>query len=144
MVNDSWDSKVRAMEKIKIPMIEVNNKYEKIFSLKSIAVVGMSLNPERASHKVAIYLQKQEYSVIPINPLHTEIANEKCYPSLVEYPDSVDIVDVFRKSDFVLPIAEDAIKIGAKVLWLQDGVINNQAKEIAEKVVKEAFPNLIT
>lgn len=105
---------------------------QKIFELKTIAVVGMSPKPERPSHYVSMYMREQGYKIIPVNPSQTDIAGEKCYPSLRDIPNKVDVVDVFRRAEYVLTIAEDAVKIGAKALWLQDGVINEEAALIAE------------
>ena len=104
---------------------------KKIFDLKTIAVVGMSPKPERPSHYVALYLKDNGYEIVPVNPGHDEIAGLKSYPSLIDIPVKVDVVDVFRRSEFVDPIAEDAITIGAKALWLQDNVINLDAEKIA-------------
>jgi predicted CoA-binding protein len=104
---------------------------KKIFDLKTIAVVGMSPKPERPSHYVALYLKDNGYEIIPVNPGHDEIAGLKSYPSLIDIPVKVDVVDVFRRSEFVDPIAKDAIKIGAKALWLQDNVINLDAEKLA-------------
>tara|TARA_B100001113_G_scaffold148331_1_gene121692 strand:- start:741 stop:1181 length:441 start_codon:yes stop_codon:yes gene_type:complete len=105
---------------------------KKIFELKTIALVGMSPKPERPSHYVALYLKENGYDIIPVNPGHEEIAGLKSYPSLKDIPVAVDVVDVFRRSEFVKPIAKDAIRIGAKALWLQDGVINDEANKLAE------------
>ena len=110
----------------------------KIFTMKSIAVVGMSPKPERPSHYVALYLKKNGYDIIPVNPGHSEIAGLTSYPSLLDIPSKVDIVDVFRRSEHVMSIVEDTIKIKAKALWLQDGVINEDAESIA-KVKKLLF-----
>ena len=106
---------------------------KKIFELKTIAVVGMSPKPERPSHYVALYLKDNGYEIVPVNPGHDEIAGLKSYPSLIDIPVKVDVVDVFRRSEFVDPIAKDAIKIGAKALWLQDNVINLNAEKIARE-----------
>ena len=100
---------------------------KKIFELKTVAVVGMSPKPERPSHYVALYLQENGYHIIPVNPGHDEIAGLRSYPSLVDIPVEIDVVDVFRRSEFVDVIAKDAVKIGAKALWLQDNVINPEA-----------------
>tara|TARA_B100001778_G_C18481757_1_gene580690 strand:+ start:242 stop:637 length:396 start_codon:yes stop_codon:yes gene_type:complete len=105
---------------------------KKIFELKTIAVVGMSPKPERPSHYVALYLKENGYDIIPVNPGHDEIAGLRSYPSLKDIPVTVDVVDVFRRSEFVEPIAKDAIDIGAKALWLQDGVINDEGSKLAE------------
>ena len=92
----------------------------------------MSPKPERPSHYVAMYLKDNGYTIIPVNPGHDEIAGLKSHPSLKDIKEKIDVVDVFRRSEFVLPIAEDAIAIGAKAIWLQDGVVNEEAKRIAE------------
>lgn len=105
---------------------------KKIFELKTVAVVGMSPKPERPSHYVALYLQENGYHIIPVNPGHDEIAGLRSYPSLVDIPVEIDVVDVFRRSEFVDVIAKDAVKIGAKALWLQDNVINPEAGKFAE------------
>ena len=108
------------------------DNFNKIFSMQTIAVVGMSPKPERPSHYVSMYMKDQGYNIIPVNPGHNEIAVIKCYPSLSEISEPVDVVDVFRRSEFILPIAESAINIKAKALWLQDGVINHEAAELAK------------
>jgi predicted CoA-binding protein len=105
---------------------------KQIFELKTIAVVGMSPNPERPSHYVAMYLKEKGYTIFPVNPGHDEIAGIPCFSSLKEISQPVDVVDVFRRPEHVLPIAEAAVEIGAKALWLQDGVINEDAATLAE------------
>ncbi len=92
-----------------------------------IAVVGLSADWHRPSYFAAKYMQEHGYRVIPVNPKYGEILGEKCYKSLREVPEKIDIVDVFRKTQDVMPIAEDAIAIGAKVLWQQLGVKNEAA-----------------
>ena len=109
------------------------NTYQKIYKMKTIAVVGMSPKAERPSHYVALYLREQGYTIIPVNPGQKEIAGEKCYPSLKEIPVAVDVVDVFRNPEHVEPIVDAAIEIEAKALWLQDGVINEKAGQKAEE-----------
>ena len=104
----------------------------KIFQMKTIAVVGMSPKPERPSHYVAMYMKEQGYNIIPVNPGHNEIAGMKSFPSLLDIPQTIDVVDVFRRSEYVLSIAESAVTIGAKALWLQDGVINEDGSALAE------------
>ena len=106
---------------------------KKIFRMRTIAVVGMSQKPERPSNYVALYMQYQGYEIIPVNPGQKEIAGETCYPSLQEIPKQVDVVNVFRRPEYVLPIAEAAIEISAKALWLQDGVINKDAAKLAKE-----------
>jgi uncharacterized protein len=106
---------------------------EIIRSAKVIAVVGLSPKPDRPSHEVAAYLQAHGYQIAPVNPTEREILGEKSYPSLGDIPFAVDIVDVFRQSDAVPAIAEEAVKIGAKALWLQLGVISLEGAAIAER-----------
>jgi len=95
--------------------------------MKVFALVGLSSNPERPSHKVAKYLMAHGYTVIPVNPVETEILGQKCYARLADIPQPVDVVDCFRKSSDIPPLAQDAIDIGAKVLWMQLEVINEEA-----------------
>ena len=106
---------------------------QKIFGMKSIAEVGMSPKPERPSHYVAMYLKENGYTIYPVNPGHKVIAGLICYPNLLEIPVEVDVVDVFRRPEHVLPITEETIEIGAKALWLQDGVINKEASQLTEE-----------
>lgn len=100
---------------------------------KTIAMVGLSANPFRPSHFAAIYMLSEGYTVIPVNPRETEILGQKCYAALHEIPAPVDIVDIFRDPAAVPPIVEDAIAIGAKVVWMQLGVINEAAAERARE-----------
>jgi predicted CoA-binding protein len=94
---------------------------------RTVATVGASSDPERPSFRVVRYLSKHGYHVIPVNPNEREILGMTCYPSLSSVPEKVEIVDMFRKSEAVMPIVEEAIKIGAKVIWMQEGVINEEA-----------------
>jgi len=98
-----------------------------------IAVVGLSPSPDRPSYGVARYLMGEGYKIIPVRPAVHTVLGEKAYPDLKSIPadEGVEIVDVFRRSEHVLPIAEEAIAIGAKVLWMQDGVINMEAAKRA-------------
>ena len=105
----------------------------KIFQMKTIAVVGMSPKAERPSHYVSMYMKEQGYNIIPVNPGHNEIAGMKSFPSLLDIPQTIDVVDVFRRSEYVLPIAKSAVTVGAKALWLQDGVIYEDGAKLAEK-----------
>lgn len=100
---------------------------------KTIAIVGLSSNPARDSHQIGAYLQRHGYRIVPVNPNEREVLGETSYPTLTAIPFPVDIVDVFRRSDAVSPIAEEAVQIGAKALWLQLGVINQQGAEIGER-----------
>jgi len=112
-------------------MDDINTLRRILRESRTIAVVGLSADWFRPSYFAAKYMQEHGYRVIPVNPKYPEILGEKCYRSLREIPDGVDIVDVFRKSNDVMPIAEDAIAIGAKVLWQQLGVKNEAAAEKA-------------
>ena len=98
---------------------------------RTIAVVGLSGNPDRPSYGVAQYLQSKGYRILPVNPTIDSVLGEKCYASVSETPEKadvkVDIVDVFRRSEFVPALAEEAIEIGARCLWLQLGVIHEEA-----------------
>ena len=98
---------------------------------KTIAVVGLSSNPMRASHEVAEYLKNAGYRIIPVNPNETQVLGEKAYARLEDVPEPVDIVDVFRRAVEVPGVAESAIGIGAKVLWMQLGIENAEAAERA-------------
>jgi uncharacterized protein len=104
---------------------------EILLSVRTIASVGVSSNPEKESYEVAAYLKDQGYRVIPVNPTATEILGEKSYPSLGNIPDKVDVVQVFRKPEDVPPVVEEAIKIGAKVVWMQAGIVNEEAAQKA-------------
>jgi len=100
---------------------------------QTIAVVGCSPNPARDSHRIAKLLQAKGHRVIPINPGHQEILNEKCYGSLQEVPERIDMVDIFRRSEHVGPIIAAAIEVGARIVWMQLGVIDEGAAEKAQQ-----------
>jgi len=100
---------------------------------RTVAVVGLSANPERPSHIVASYLKEHGYKIIPVNPTEKRILGQKSYPDLTSIPGKVDVVDIFRRSEDVPPIVRDAIKIGAKAVWMQEGVINKEAAAEARK-----------
>jgi predicted CoA-binding protein len=105
---------------------------------RTIAVVGLSSRPERASHQVASYLQQHGHRIIPINPTYAgqSILGEHCYATLKQASREhgvIDIVDCFRKSEDIMPIAEDAVAIGARCLWMQLGVVNDDAARLAQK-----------
>jgi predicted CoA-binding protein len=102
-----------------------------LHNMRTIAVVGLSNNPLRASYFVGYYLQRHGYQVIPVNPRESEILGEKCYPSLADVPVPVDVVDVFRAPDALPQIARDTVAIGAGALWCQFGVINAEGAQIA-------------
>jgi predicted CoA-binding protein len=98
----------------------------------TIATVGFSSNPEKPSHDVPRYLKSQGYRVIPVNPSVDEILGEKSYPDLPSIPEKIDVVQIFRPSQDVPPIIDEAIQIGAKVVWMQEGIVNLAAAETAQ------------
>src|SRR5688572_2963005 len=99
---------------------------------KTIAVVGLSPNRMRPSHGVSQYMQSQGYRIIPVNPGHAEILGEKAYRALEDIPEPVEIVNVFRRSEEVGPVVDSAIAIGAKVVWFQEGIRNDEAAAKAQ------------
>jgi uncharacterized protein len=100
---------------------------------KTIAVVGLSAEPDRPSYGVARYMQAHGYRIVPVNPKYAEVLGEKSYARLTDIPFAVDIVDVFRKTADVLPVAQDAVAIGAKCLWQQQGVENHEADALVSQ-----------
>ena len=106
---------------------------EAILGMKVLAVVGCSGNPERPSHQVASYLKDVGYRVIPVHPKYSEVLGEKCYPKLSDIQIPVDAVVIFRRSDQIVPIVEEGVKIKVKALWMQDGVVNLQAAKLAKR-----------
>ena len=100
-----------------------------------IAVVGISSKEWRPSHEVASYLQDHGYRIVPINPKETEVLGERAYPSLLDIPDDVrvDVVDVFRRPEHTPDVARDAVKVGARLLWLQEGIVSEEAARIAQE-----------
>jgi len=99
---------------------------------KTIAVVGLSPKPHRPSHRVASYLMEVGYTIIPVNPGQDSILGQTCYPNLRAIPVPVDLADIFRRPEEILPIVEDAIAIGARFIWMQEGIINEEAATKAE------------
>ncbi len=110
-----------------------DEEIKQIFSLKNVAVIGMSKHQEKAAHFVPKYLSQNGYNIMPVNPTADEILEKKCYPSVEDVPETIDIVDVFRPSDQVLPVVQQAIKKKPKVIWLQEGIHNAEAEELARK-----------
>ena len=100
---------------------------------RTIAVVGLSAKRYRPSYGVAEYMQRAGYRIIPVNPHETEILGEKCYPDVESVPEPIDIVDIFRRSEYVPEIVEAAIRKGAKVVWMQEGVIHEEAARRAQE-----------
>lgn len=105
---------------------------EQLRNSKTIAVVGLSDNPERTSYRVAQYLQSVGYRIIPVNPMIQETLGEKSYPDLKSVPEPIDMVDIFRRSELVPPVVDEAIAVGVKYIWMQDGVIHEESKAKAE------------
>ena len=97
---------------------------EQLQNSKTIAVVGLSGDPARISYRVTRYMQEQGYRIIPVNPMIEEVLGEKSYPDLKSVPVSIDMVNIFRRSELVAPVVEQAIEIGVKYIWMQDGVVN--------------------
>lgn len=117
-----------------------DDEIREIFSLKNVAVVGMSKNEEKAAHYVPKYLASQGYNITPVNPTADKILDKKCYQSIEQVDSPIDIVDVFRPSDQVLPVVQEAIKKKPKVIWLQEGIHNKEAEELARKAgIKVVF-----
>ena len=109
-------------------LINSDSDLKRLFeTVRTIAVVGCSPKPERPGHYVAKYLQDLGYRIIPVNPGQTEILGEKCYASLRDIPEPVDMVDCFRRAEDIPPVVEDAIAIGAKFVWMQLGIVNEEA-----------------
>ncbi|HEU0296420.1 MAG TPA: CoA-binding protein [Anaerolineales bacterium] len=102
-----------------------------LLSAKTIASVGLSSNQEKESYWIVSYLKEQGYRIIPVNPTATEILGEKAYPDLSSIPEQVDVVQVFRKPEDVPPVVDEAIKIGAKVVWMQEGISHQEAAQKA-------------
>src|SRR6266478_10130045 len=107
------------------PIFDILTRY------KTIAVVGLSSNPARPSHGVAEYLQSAGYQIIPVNPNETDVLGEPSYSSLDEVPQKIEIVDIFRRPEEVPPVVDAAIRAGAKVIWMQQGIANETAAEKA-------------
>ncbi len=110
-----------------------DDEIKQIFSLKNVAVIGMSKHQEKAAHYVPKYLSQNGYNIMPVNPTADEILDKKCYPSVEDVLEPIDIVDVFRPSDQVLPVVQQAIKMKPKVIWLQEGIHNAEAEELARQ-----------
>ena len=113
-----------------------------LVSAKTIASVGLSSNPGKESFWIVKYLKDQGYRIIPVNPTAEEILGEKVYPDLESVPETIDVVQVFRKPEDVPPVVDSAINVGAKVVWMQEGIVNEEAaqkaREAGLKVVMDA------
>ena len=106
----------------------------RMLAAKRIAVVGLSDDPSRPSYGVARYLQSVGKQIIPVNPNCDQVLGEKCYPTLEAIPDPVDVVDVFRRPQFCADVARSAVAIGAKGVWLQSGIVSEEAEQVAREV----------
>ena len=106
---------------------------ELLDTAKTIAVVGLSSKPSRPSYGVARYLQSSGYRIIPVNPNESEVLGEKCYARLEDIPEKIDIVDIFRRSELVPEIVDAAIRIGARAVWMQEGVVHEASAEKARR-----------
>ena len=106
---------------------------EILLSAKTVASVGLSSNQQKESFGIASYLKEQGYRIIPVNPTANEILGEKAYPDLSSIPEKVDVVQVFRKPEDVPPVVDEAIKIGAKVVWMQEGITHEEAAQKARE-----------
>jgi uncharacterized protein len=111
----------------------MDNEQEILKSCHTIAVVGLPSNPDRTSNRVAGYMQQHGYRIIPVNPNETQVLGETCYASLSDVPEKIDVVDIFRKSDDVPPVVEEAIKAGVKAVWMQEGIVNEPAAQKARQ-----------
>ena len=118
-----------------------DEQIKKFYSLKNVAVVGMSKNPEKAAHYVPKYLLEKGFKIIPVNPTTNEILGIKCYSTLLDIPMTIDIVDVFRPTEQVKAVIEEAIKIKPTVIWLQEGIHNPDAESLAQKAGIEVVFN---
>ena len=133
-------------ETVQIPTVNLSDEGIRalLAEAKTIAVVGLSDNPERDSNHVAAYLIKQGYKIIPVNPMVTEALHQIAYPSLSAIPkgEKIDIVDVFRRPEEVPAIAEEAVAVGAGALWLQAGIVHNGAAQKAAAAGLKVVQNL--
>ena len=147
----------RGMDDVACEIPEYNLPSEKVKAVlengKTIAIVGLSPKAERDSYQVAKYLKAHGYTVVPVNPGQKEILGEKCYRELKAIPFSVDIVDIFRRPAAVPPIVDDAISIGAKAVWMQLGIVHNNAARkarhaglavIMDKCIKTEHMNMVS
>ena len=110
-----------------------DQQIREILSLNKVVVVGMSKHSSKAAHYVPKYLSENGYDITPVNPTTDEILGKKCYSSISEIDEDIDIIDVFRPSDQVLPVIQEAIKKKPKVIWLQEGIHNSEAEDMAKK-----------
>ena len=113
--------------------IDTDNELKQILTtIKTVASVGVSSNEEKPSYGIFYYLMKHGYQMIPVNPTASEILGLKVYPDLISIPQMIDVVQVFRKPEDVRPVVDAAIRIGAKIVWMQKGIVNEDAAKKAE------------
>ena len=117
-----------------MPETQMDLVEEQLRNSKTIAVVGLSDNPDRISYRVSKYMQSQGYRIIPVNPMIQEALGETSYPDLKSVPEPIDMVDIFRRSELVAPVVDEAIEVGVKYIWMQDGVVDAVAAAKAEAV----------
>ncbi len=133
------------MSEVECQLPEFNPEDEEIKGIlennRTIAVVGLSTNPDKDSHRVARYLKEQGYQIVPVNPKNEEILGQKCYANLKEIPFSVDIVDIFRKIEAIPAVVDEAIATGAKVVWMQLGLAENQSAHKARSAGLQVVMN---
>lgn len=111
-----------------------DQEIRRILTLKNVAVVGASRDPSKPSHLVPKYLLDHGYNIVPVNPTAPEIFGKKCYSSLSDISEQIDIVDIFRPSELVLPVVRDALARGVRVIWMQEGIYNKEAADEARKL----------
>lgn len=116
---------------LRTPGVEAS-AIDRMLKAKRVAVVGMSDDPSKPSHGIGGYLASHGYEVIPVNPSHEKIMGRKCYAKLSDVPGKIDLVNVFRRSEFCADVVKDAIAVGAKGIWLQAGIRNEQGMQLAE------------
>ena len=117
-----------------MPESEINDNIRAVLNkYTNIAIVGLSASPNRSSYGVANYLVGAGYNIYPVNPKYDNILNKKCYPTLAAIPDPIEIVNIFRKPDQILPVIQESISIKAKIIWMQLGIVNIQAADLARE-----------
>jgi predicted CoA-binding protein len=116
-----------------VPATRTDEIYELLRKARTIAVVGLSASPLRASHGVAAYLQNNGYRIVPVNPTVEYVLGEKALPSLLDVKDHIDVVDIFRRPEFVPEVVDQAIQLGVPAIWMQEGVIHQAAAEKARR-----------
>ncbi len=120
---------------------DISNLRRILRTCRTIAVVGLSNEWHRPSYFAAKYMQQHGYRIVPVNPRYTEVLGERCYASLTDIPDPIDLVDVFRRTDDVLPIAQQSVQIGARCLWQQIGVVNLEADRLVQQAGMDSVMN---